>query len=259
MMPPLTTPAAWLANQVTGVGRIYWRYGISRKEDPRQQARTGRQWNVRVITDSKPSGAARYHCRMRTNDYASNWMKRDVTMRRRHFLQWALGAGATLLVAPVLAARAGGGKRFHEVDAVAGDFRPIDREPEYWHRHVDDDAWRILFRDGTERPYSSPLDDFYEEGTYVCAACHLPLFSSATKYDSRTGWPSFYQPFAGHIGTRPDHSWFGERTEYHCARCGGHQGHVFDDGPEPTGERWCNNGLALRFVPAADPLPPLRG
>lgn len=182
-------------------------------------------------------------------------------MQRRHFLQWAIGTGAGLLLtsAPALTARASDSARFHAVNAMAGDFQPIEREADYWRRHVDDDAWRILFRDGTERPYSSPLDKLYEDGTYVCAACHLPLFSSATKYDSRTGWPSFYQPFAGHIDTRPDHSWFGERTEYHCARCGGHQGHVFEDGPEPTGERWCNNGLALRFVPAADTLPPLRG
>ncbi len=95
------------------------------------------------------------------------------------------------------------------------------------------------------------------QGTFVCAACHLPLFESSAKFDSGTGWPSFFQPIAGRVGTRRDFKLVLPRTEYHCARCGGHQGHVFGDGPPPTGQRWCNNGVALRFVPAGEPLPPL--
>lgn len=130
---------------------------------------------------------------------------------------------------------------------------------EYWRDKVSAEAWRILFRDGTEPPGSSPLDKVYEAGTYVCAACHAPLFASDHKYDSGTGWPSFTQPLEGRMNTRLDLSMIWPRTEYHCSRCGGHQGHVFKDGPAPRGERWCNNGLALRFVPASESLPELRG
>jgi peptide-methionine (R)-S-oxide reductase len=108
-------------------------------------------------------------------------------------------------------------------------------------------------------PGSSPLNQEKRPGTFLCAACFLPLFSSKTKYDSGTGWPSFWQPLPGSIGTRPDHTLWVERTEYHCRRCGGHQGHVFEDGPPPTGLRYCNNGLALEFVPEGQALPALRG
>jgi peptide-methionine (R)-S-oxide reductase len=135
----------------------------------------------------------------------------------------------------------------------------LDHPREYWRDKVSADAWQVLFRDGTEAPGSSPLDKLYEDGTYVCAACHAPLFESAHKYDSGTGWPSFTQPLDGSMGTRLDLSMIWPRTEYHCARCGGHQGHVFKDGPAPRGERWCNNGVALRFVPRGTALPELRG
>lgn len=141
----------------------------------------------------------------------------------------------------------------------ASAFKPLELSERQWREILSREQYRILRREGTERAFSSPLDREYRDGTYVCAGCFLPLFSSAHKYDSGTGWPSFWQPVNElHIGTRRDFRMIIPRTEYHCARCGGHQGHVFDDGPEPTGQRWCNNGLALEFIPAGEALPALR-
>jgi peptide-methionine (R)-S-oxide reductase len=180
-------------------------------------------------------------------------------MRRREFLSLAVGAGVAVLLPPGPALATPDVEQQHPVVGAFWDLRPLVHDPEYWRQHVSAAAWDVLFRERTERAFSSPLDSHYEAGTYVCAACHLPLFPASTKYDSRTGWPSFYQPFSGHLVTRKDSRFFMSRTEYHCIRCGGHQGHVFNDGPDPTGERWCNNGLALRFVPADERLPSLRG
>jgi peptide-methionine (R)-S-oxide reductase len=138
-------------------------------------------------------------------------------------------------------------------------FEPLELTDARWREILTEAQYHILRRDGTEPPFSSPLDKEYGDGTYLCAGCFLPLFSSAHKYDSGTGWPSFWQPINPvHVGTRRDFRLIIPRTEYHCARCGGHHGHVFDDGPQPTGQRWCNNGLALAFVPAGTPLPGLR-
>ncbi len=119
-------------------------------------------------------------------------------------------------------------------------------------------SYNVLFEEETERAGTSPLNTEKRAGTYVCAACYLPLFASETKFDSGTGWPSFFDPIPGALGTKKDRKLFVARTEYHCARCGGHQGHVFDDGPKPTGLRYCNNGVALRFVPKEEKLPVLR-
>lgn len=142
----------------------------------------------------------------------------------------------------------------------AGDVSvvPLDKPAEEWRALLPAAAWRVLFEEETEPAGSSPLDKERRDGTYLCAACYLPLFDSQHKYDSGTGWPSFTQPLAGHVGVKRDFRLIWPRTEYHCARCGGHQGHVFDDGPPPRGERWCNNGLALRFVPRSEQLPELR-
>jgi peptide-methionine (R)-S-oxide reductase len=118
-----------------------------------------------------------------------------------------------------------------------------------WRKLLTPEQFNVLREEGTERPFSSPLNHEKRAGTFVCVACGLALFPSKFKYDSGTGWPSFYDAFPGHVETTTDHKLILPRTEYHCARCGGHHGHVFDDGPKPTGLRYCNNGVALRFIP----------
>ncbi len=125
----------------------------------------------------------------------------------------------------------------------------IYKTDDEWRQRLTPAQYRILREEGTEPPRSSPLDKEYRDGRYLCAGCDLELFTSEMKFDSGTGWPSFFDHIHGHVETKLDFKLIFPRTEYHCARCGGHQGHVFDDGPEPTGKRWCNNGLALRFVP----------
>lgn len=127
-----------------------------------------------------------------------------------------------------------------------------------WRAVLDPERYAVLFEEATERAFSSPLYEEKRSGTYVCAACHQPLFDAAMKYESGTGWPSFWKPFDGAIATKTDHHLIMPRIEYHCSRCGGHLGHVFEDGPPPTGLRFCNNGLALRFVEAGQSLPEAR-
>ena len=136
-------------------------------------------------------------------------------------------------------------------------FEKLQKSAAEWRQLLSPSAYEVLFEEHTEPPFTSPLNDENRNGTYVCAACLLPLFESSGKYDSGTGWPSFSRPIEGHMATKRDFKLIWPRTEYHCARCGGHQGHVFKDGPPPTGQRWCNNGLALQFVPKGEPLPPL--
>ena len=120
-----------------------------------------------------------------------------------------------------------------------------------WRQRLTANQYMVLRQHGTERAGSSPLNKEKRKGTFTCAGCDLPLFSSDTKFESGTGWPSFYQPLANAVETKTDRSFFMTRTEVHCARCLGHLGHVFDDGPPPTGLRYCMNGVALKFVPEA--------
>ncbi len=161
-------------------------------------------------------------------------------MVRRRFLL-LLGAGGVALAVPQLFASNRGGKTV---------ITKITRTRAEWAAMLTAEQFDILRDEGTERPHSSPLNKEQRDGIYHCAGCDLDLFSSEMKFDSGTGWPSFFTSIEGHLETKRDFKAVWPRTEYHCARCGGHQGHLFDDGPEPTGERWCNNGLALRFESA---------
>jgi peptide-methionine (R)-S-oxide reductase len=128
----------------------------------------------------------------------------------------------------------------------------IQKTDAEWRRELDPMQYNVLRMHGTERPGSSPLNKEKRKGTFACAGCGTPLFASDTKFESGTGWPSFYKPLPGGVGTSADNTFFMRRTEVHCHRCGGHLGHVFEDGPQPTGLRYCMNGVAMKFVPAAE-------
>ena len=144
------------------------------------------------------------------------------------------------------------------VMAQAAAVAKLVKTPAEWKKLLPAANYKILFEEGTEPPGSSAFNNEKRAGTFVCAACNLPLFDSAAKYESGTGWPSFHSALPNALGTKTDFKMILPRTEYHCARCTGHQGHVFDDGPKPTGKRYCNNGLALNFVVKGDKLPELR-
>ena len=134
--------------------------------------------------------------------------------------------------------------------AEPGKFEVTHTEEE-WRKLLTPNQFAVLRQEGTERPYTSPLNDEHREGTFACAGCALDAFSSKTKYDSKTGWPSFWQPLPNAVAQKTDTSAGMTRNEIHCRRCGGHLGHVFDDGPKPTGLRYCMNGLAMKFTPGA--------
>lgn len=131
--------------------------------------------------------------------------------------------------------------------AAAGEVFEVAHSDAEWQKLLTPAQFDVLRRAGTEPAFSSPLNGEHRTGTFFCAGCELALYSSAAKYDSGTGWPSFWQPLPDAVATRPDKGWFTTRTEVHCRRCGGHLGHVFNDGPQPTGKRYCMNGLALAF------------
>ena len=181
-------------------------------------------------------------------------------MRRRRFFT----AAATLAGIPLLGGlspSAGSVARRRRRGTTSGDpdWEPLELSEEEWREILTEEEFAILRDEETEPAGSSPLNQEKRDGTFICAGCFLPLFSSDDKFMSGTGWPSFTRPIdEANIETKQDFLLVIPRTEYHCARCGGHQGHVFDDGPEPTGERWCNNGAALDFVPEGEALPELR-
>jgi peptide-methionine (R)-S-oxide reductase len=164
-------------------------------------------------------------------------------MNRR---RWLLGAAG---VAVVGAAGAGAWRWVAASQVAAGSFE-IERSAEEWRRLLTPAQFGVLRKHGTEQPFSSPLDAEKREGTYACAGCDLPLYASETKFESGTGWPSFYAPLPDAIGASEDYTMLIKRTEVHCRRCGGHLGHVFEDGPPPTGLRYCMNGVAMVFHPA---------
>jgi peptide-methionine (R)-S-oxide reductase len=164
-----------------------------------------------------------------------------MAMTRRIFL------GAAALFSGLAFWRSG-----DDAGAQAGATFAVSKSDEEWRKQLSPEQFRVLRQHGTERPGSSPLNAEKRAGTFLCAGCDNELFASGTKYESHTGWPSFYQPISSAaVGTRIDRSLLMTRTEVHCARCGGHLGHVFNDGPRPTGLRYCMNGVALKFRPAA--------
>ena len=167
-------------------------------------------------------------------------------MNRRRFLYSTLAcvAGATGLGGRVAGAQT---PKVENVDKIA----KITKTPDEWRKVLTPVQFDVLREEGTERPFTSPLNHEKRKGTFVCAGCALPLFDSATKYDSGTGWPSFYDCIKGHVAAQSEiRTSYYAYSEYHCARCGGHHGHIFNDGPKPTGLRYCENGVAIRFVPA---------
>ena len=185
-----------------------------------------------------------------------------LAMNRRQLLKYG-GIGIAVPLLPIAVLNVGAGatpasivemqnrwRSFQRAGSLAVAAEPsVNRSSDAWKRELPKAAYQVMFEEDTERAYTSPLNDEHRAGLYLCRACELPLFTSEMKYESGTGWPSFITMIPGHLATKTDYQSIWPRTEYHCVKCGGHQGHVFDDGPPPTRERWCNNGIALRFLP----------
>jgi len=182
-------------------------------------------------------------------------------MNRRNWLQGLLAAAAGSALSGTAAAAAA--PQSKEIEALQKNWQtllasgtnvpsPTEKlklSNDEWRKRLDKMQYNVLREDGTERAGSSPLDNEKRPGVFACAGCDLPLFTSEMKYDSRTGWPSFFTTIPAVFETKKDFHLLLPRTEYHCTRCGGHHGHIFDDGPKPTGMRYCNNGVALKFIP----------
>jgi peptide-methionine (R)-S-oxide reductase len=164
----------------------------------------------------------------------------ETNMTKRTFLGGAAALGAFV---------AAGCSRKTDAATVAETFE-VTKSPEEWRKALTPQQYAVLREENTESPRSSPLNAEKREGIYACAGCDLPVYRSDAKFESGTGWPSFTAPIAGAVRTKEDRGFFGNRTEVHCRRCGGHLGHVFDDGPAPTGLRYCMNGVAMKFVAA---------
>ncbi len=172
----------------------------------------------------------------------------EIAMTQRAFPKRALLMGGAALIGGGITMGWFGGQSKTASSSQSRAFA-VARTEDEWKRMLTAEQFHVLRRHGTERAGTSPLDKEKRAGTFVCAGCDLPLFQSAAKFDSRTGWPSFFQPIDGAAGESPDNTLFMSRTEVHCSRCGGHLGHVFNDGPQPTGLRYCMNGVAMKFVP----------
>jgi peptide-methionine (R)-S-oxide reductase len=164
-------------------------------------------------------------------------------MNKRDFLEISAGLIGTVFLLHYT-------NRSSETMSTSNTEFAVTKTEAEWKSILTPEQFHVLRKHGTERAFTSPLDKNYEPGTYVCTGCEQPLFTSETKFNSGTGWPSFYQPIEGAIATTVDRSFFMTRIEVHCSRCGGHLGHVFNDGPAPTGQRYCMNGVALKFIPA---------
>lgn len=164
-------------------------------------------------------------------------------MKKRYLLKGGAAIIGAAIFSPFLT-------RSSAAMAVSRNNFEITKTEEEWREILTPEQFTVLRKHGTERAGTSPLDKNYADGTYVCAGCDLPLFSSTTKFNSGTGWPSFYAPLDNAIETTIDKSFFMTRVEVHCQRCGGHLGHVFNDGPKPTGQRYCMNGVSLKFIPS---------
>lgn len=167
---------------------------------------------------------------------------------RRKFLALSAGTAITLVGSSYLRGLSPEAQASQK-SLTTGTIEPLTLSSDEWRKRLTKDQFYILRESGTERPFTSALNDEKRDGTYHCAGCDLALFDAKTKFDSGTGWPSFYDVISGAVNKKTDYVLLFPRTEYHCARCGGHHGHVFKDGPKPTGLRYCNNGIALTFNP----------